>query len=653
MHDEFKKYKIKRKFKPAHHASQLAGVVGGEDIEPEEILMDSKRLKESPDGEREKLEKPIKEKILKIFLISIISILGLLLIKGFELQIIKGDYWRGLADENRIRSYPIGPLRGIIYDRNKTPLAINIPKLDLLVIPADLVKEKEFNQIIERLAQILMPGEDPPAIASREALRAGIETKIKENIGLSYPIIIEEDIPTEKALLLESQFSDIPTIRIRKNSRREYENGPVFSHVLGYLGKVTKEEISEKKYFLDDYIGRAGIENIYEDILKGVYGEELIEIDSLGRIQKVLAKKEPIAGQDLVLSIDAELQEKIYNVIKVKLNTLYTARAAAVAINPQNGKILALLSFPSFDNNEFVKGLSPELFDRIIQNKNEPLFNRAISANYPPGSTIKPLIALAALQEGVITPNKQINCPGYINLFDKYNPNIFWTFNDWKAHGTVEIIKAIAESCDVYFYTLGGGYGEIEGLGIERIEKYVKLFGWGNLLGIDLPNEKPGFIPNSSWKEETKNEEWYIGDTYNVSIGQGDILASPLQVAIATAVIANGGKLFQPQLLDDKEPKIINQDFIKKEFLEIVKKGMRESAVSGSSRLLADLPIKAAGKTGTAQVSKTKAPHSWFTVFAPYENPEIVLTILVENGGEGSAVAVPIAKEILAWYFNR
>jgi len=627
MPDEFKKLKVKRKFK--------------EDIEPEEIFMDSKRLKESPEGEKGKLEKPIKERVLKLFLIAIIVILGLLLLKSFQLQIIKGGYWRILADENRIRSLPIEPLRGIIYDKNKIPLAINIPKLDLVVIPADLVENKEFERIIERLAQTL------------EKPKEEIEGKINENIALSYPIVIEEDIPTEKALLLESEFSDVPEISIRKDSRRQYENGPIFVHVLGYLGKANKEEISQKKYFLDDYIGRAGIENVYENMLKGFYGEELVEIDNLGRSQKVLATKEALAGQDVVLSIDAELQKEIYNVLKAKLSTLYTARAAAVAVNPQNGKILALISFPSFDNNEFIRGLSPESFDKIIQNKNEPLFNRAITGNYPPGSTIKPLIASAVLEEGVISPNKQINCPGYINLVDKYNPNIFWTYNDWKAHGPTDIIKAIAESCDVYFYTVGGGYGDIKGLGIEKMGEYLKMFGWGQILGIDLPSEKAGFIPNPIWKKQIKNEDWYIGDTYNCSIGQGDITVSPLQIAMAMAAIANGGKLFQPQLLNDKEAKIINQNFIKKEFLEIVRKGMREAVISGSARLLADLSVKAAGKTGTAQISKTKAPHSWFTVFAPYENPQIVLTILIENGGEGSTTAVPIAKDILAWYFSR
>lgn len=598
-----KKYKVKRKFK--------------EDIEPEEIFMDSQRLKQEPDSEKEKLEKPIKQKVLKLFFVFIIALLALLFIKSFHLQIIKGGYWRELADENRIRSYPIKPLRGIIYDKNMTPLAINVPKLDLVVIPADLAKEQGLEDIKE---------------------------EVKDNIHLTYPVVVEQDIDLERALFLEARYADVPAISIRKDGWRYYENAPEFAHVLGYLGKVNKEEVVERDYFLDDYIGRDGLEKVYDDILRGSSGEQLVEIDNLGRTQKVLATKDPIAGKDLVLSIDAELQNKLYKTLKAKLDTLYTSKAAAIALNPQNGKILALVSFPSFDSNDFVKELS---------SPNQPLFNRTIAGGYPPGSTIKPLIASAVLEEGVMHPNDSLYCPGQITLTDKYNPNVFWTFYDWKAHGTVNIYKAIAESCNVYFYTVGGGYKDIEGLGIERIGRYLKFFGWGQKLGIDLPGEKSGLIPSPDWKQETRNEEWYIGDTYNVSIGQGDITVSPLQIAVAIGAIANGGKVFQPQLLENKKPKIINQNFIQQEFLEVVRKGMREAVIYGSAKALYDLPVKVAGKTGTAQVSKTKAPHAWFTAFAPYDNPEIVLTILIENGGEGSATAVPVAKEILAWYFNR
>ena len=618
------KFKVKRKYS---------------DIETEEILLDSKRLKESPDSEREKLETPIKEKILKIFFICVAAILVLLFLKSFQLQIIKGNYWKSLAEENRIRSYPIAAPRGIIYDKNMIPLATNIPEMDLVTIPVDLVRENGYGEIIAKASQILGLPESV------------MQEKIKANKSLSYPIIIADDIDNEKAILLEAEIIDFPAIKIQKKSRRYYEDSQAFSHILGYLGKVTKEELKSEKYYLDDYIGRTGIEQAYEEKLRGKPGEDLTEIDSLGKAQKVLATKEPIAGEDLVLSIDSGLQEVLYLALKRALSGLQTSRAAAVAMNPKNGKILALISFPDFNSNSFIKG-TEDYIKKVLNDKNQPLFNRAISGTYPSGSTIKPIIAAAALQENIITANKTIYCPGQINLYDKYGRNIYWTFNDWKAHGTVNIIKAIAESCDVYFYTLGGGYGDISGLGIEKIKNYLKLFGWGEKLEINFPGEKPGLIPSPEWKKETKNQDWFIGDTYNVSIGQGDILATPLQLTTAISAIANGGNLFQPQFLENEKPKLIRENLIQEEYLEIVKKGMRESVVSGTSKILNDLPVEACAKTGTAQVSKTKATHAWFIAFAPYENPEIVITVLIENGGEGSAVAAPVVKEALKYYFT-
>lgn len=619
------KYKVKRKF--------------GEDIETEEILMDSKRLKESPDSDREKIETPIKERVIKLFLGIVAIVLLILFAQSLQLQIIKGSYWRNMAEGNRIRSYPIKALRGIIYDQNKIPLAINLAKLDLTVVPVDLVKRGNFEEILEKISQFT------------EKTKDEIDKKIQDNKSLSYPIIIEEDLSKEKAVLIEAEFADIPEIKIQKNSYRYYENAPAFAHVLGYLGKVNPEEVSQKKYYLDDYIGRTGIEEMYEDTLKGVSGEELTEIDNLGRAQKILATKEPINGNDIVLSIDAELQKKVYQSIKDKLSGLAVSRAAAVAMNPQNGKILALVSFPGFDSNNFIKG-SSDFVSKILQDKNQPLFNRAISGGYPSGSTIKPMIAAAALEENVINPNKVINCTGQIDLIDKYNKTIYWTFHDWKTHGPVDMIKAIAESCDVYFYTLGGGYGNIEGLGIDRIKKYLQLFGWGEKTGIDLPEEKAGFVPDAEWKKQTKDQDWFIGDTYNTSIGQGDILISPLQLTSAIAAIANGGKLFQPQMIQDAQPKIIRDNFIQKDYLEIVRRGMRETVVSGTAMSLNDLPIPVAGKTGTAELFKGRSPHAWFTAFAPYENPQIVITVLIENGGEIGGVSTSIAKDILSWYFQ-
>ena len=313
-----------------------------------------------------------------------------------------------------------------------------------------------------------------------------------------------------------------------------------------------------------------------------------------------------------------------------------------------------------YDNNAFEGGIGKEEYSKLINDVNKPLFNRPIAAEYPPGSTFKPMMAAAALQENIISPTRQITDAGVI-----YSGA--WSFKDWKVHGQVDVIKAIAQSCNVYFYTVGGGYGDIEGLGNARIKKYANLFGMGQLTGIDLPGEKAGLIPDEAWKRAIKDEPWYIGDTYHMSIGQGDVLTTPLQIANYTAAVANGGTLYKPQVVDkivdsggnvvrDIDKEILAQNFIDPKNMEWVQKGMLENVLTGSGRALSTLPVQAAGKTGTAQFavsgSKTLATHAWYTVYAPYENPEIVMAIMLESGGEGHDASVPIAKDVLGWYFG-
>ena len=635
MLGDFGKYKIRRS--------------NQESIEAEEIFLDSKRLKESIKAEQEKLESPIKRKGIYFLYFLIIIFLLILFGRIVDLQIIRGSYWRSLAEGNRIRSYPIKSLRGIIYDRNGSPLVSNEPEFDLTIVPADLIKQKdELPEILNYLAEV--------SIESKQE----IEKLLKENANFSIPIIVKENISRETALILESKFSENPALSIEISSRRNYIDSPYFSHVLGYLGRINTEELQEhKNYLRDDWLGKTGLEYYYEDLLRGSYGERLVEVDSQGKIKNIFGQKEPRVGKNIFLSIDEGLQKKLYDEIRQMLRRLKTNRAAGVALNPNTGEVLALVSFPNINNNKFIHGFTKEELEKNIQDPTKPFLNRVISGVYPPGSTIKPLIAAAVLKEGVVTPNQTINCIGSITVYNKYYPNIFRIFHDWKAHGTTNIIKAIAESCNVYFYTVGGGYGEIEGLGIEKISYFLKKFGLGKILGIDLPGETKGLIPDKNWKEKTKNEDWYIGDTYNVSIGQGDIMATPLQVALATVVIANNGTLFKPQIVSRVGDKPISSQVLEENIIDneevfrVVKKGMREAVISGSAKYLYDLPVKVAGKTGTAEAPGNKNPHGWFTCFAPYEKPKIVLTILIENGGEGSSVAVPIAKDVLKWYFSQ
>ncbi|MDD5638480.1 MAG: penicillin-binding transpeptidase domain-containing protein, partial [Candidatus Pacebacteria bacterium] len=312
------------------------------------------------------------------------------------------------------------------------------------------------------------------------------------------------------------------------------------------------------------------------------------------------------------------------------------------------------------DNKDLVKN--------ILEDKDNPLFNRAVSAQYPTGSIIKPLISSAALEEKIISPEKKINCQGKITILNPYNPEKETIKKDWTTHGLTDMRKAIAESCNVYFYTIGGGYKDQIGLGPTKIKKYLELFGWGNKTGIDIFSESKGFIPTPQWKKEFKGENWYNGDTYNLSIGQGDILITPLQVALSYSAIANNGILFKPlivkeiidenkNIIQENKPQIIRENFTDKENLKVVREGMRmtvtaKNAPLASAPSLNDLPVKVAAKTGTAETGKNNYLHKWITVFAPYDNPEIVLTIVIEDIPDTQPTTIPIAKEVLNWYFK-
>ncbi len=400
--------------------------------------------------------------------------------------------------------------------------------------------------------------------------------------------------------------------------------------------------------------------------MRGQPNKIAILVDSDNKILNTVIAKESRSGNNLTISIDSDLQKLLTDVLKNKITETNSSGAAAVVLDTRSGEILALVSLPSFDNNVFTNNLSGKNYQTIIKNQNWSEFNRAIGGIYPSGSTIKPFIAAAALEENIISPETKIDDTlGYIQIPNQYNPDIIYTYRDWKAHGWVDLRKAIAWSANVYFYQIGGGYKNIQGLGIERIKKYLNIFGFGSLLGIDLPGESEGLTPDPIWKKTNKNEDWYTGDTYNVSIGQGDVLVTPLQMAAAIAAIANDGTLWQPKIVskitdsDGKivkefKPKIIRDNIMDKNNLQIVREGMREAVTEGSAYFLKDLPIKVAGKTGTAQVTNTfKKTNAWFTGFAPYDNPSITLAIVIEGAGEGSTAAVPVAKEVFQWYYNK
>ncbi len=622
----------------------------------------------------------------KLFFIKIFIISLLLVLAGRTawLQLVRGAHYAGLAEDNRLRIENIEPKRGIIYDDQGIPLVRNTANFVLSLRPIDLPKDElERDKILRYLSRILdgLPDSDPTGPdagvklvsdgPSFQLMKEALAKVKPRSLEAYQPIFIMDNIPYDRALRLLLERDSLPGVIVEAKIRREYPFTAVkpdgssadlssLAHVLGYTGKITDEALKRlgSQYSLIDYVGKTGLEYSWEKELKGVTGRKNIEVDALGRRKKIVSETAPIAGYNLKLSLDVGLQQQAEIVTKAWLEKTHTARAAVIIMDPNNGQIRALVSLPAYDNNLFARGVSQTEYDKFLKDENNPLFNRAISGEVPSGSTIKPVIASAALQEKVISENTSFLSNGGLRLGQ-------WFFPDWKAggHGTTDVRKALAESVNTFFYYIGGGYQDFVGLGVDRLVKYMRLFGLGEKTGIDLNGENAGFVPTKEWKEKTKNEAWYIGDTYHISIGQGDILTTPLQVANFTAAVANGGRLYQPtivsSLLDENnqvvriiEPKIIRQDFIDPANLQIVREGMRQTITAGSARSLGTLPVAVAGKTGTAQWSSQKANHAWFTGFAPYDKPEIVITVLVEEGGEGSSVAAPIAKEILAWYFR-
>ena len=559
-------------------------------------------------------------------LVLLILMTAVFVARLFYLQMIRGSYYRDLSENNRTRTKVIPAPRGIIYDRNGKPLVSN-----------------------SQVFQIGSNGE-------------------------------EKIIPHEEALKLISEGK-----RVQSTVRREYLYKDAFAHVLGYLGQISENEVilpTFSDYAVSDYVGKTGLEKTYEKMLHGKNGKELLEVDGQSREIRSLGEQEAIQGQNIDTTLDLDLQ------LSVKDALASVDRGAVIASDPRDGSIIALYSKPSFDPNMFssasYKTDKYETVESILQDtENQPLLNRAISGTYPPGSTFKLITAVAALSRGAIRKDTQIVDTGIVRVGEFSFGN--WYFLQYgKTEGVLNVVSAIKRSNDIFFYKAA------EGAGVENISSFAKDFGLGAKFGIDLPGEEEGTVPSPSWKEEYIGEQWYLGDTYNYGIGQGYLLTTPLQVNVMTAVFANGGTLYQPHLLktppfakasegkQNSKPK--TQNFIKKEYIDLVREGMRQSCETGgvawpffdfkvkNERLPVDgrdfieeasgsarsVRIKVACKTGTAEIAdKEKNPHAWITVFAPFYDPEIVLTVLVENGGEGSSVAGPIARKILEDYFSK
>lgn len=615
------------------------------------------------DGERNRLAvahttrylgTSISTRMVKILLASMLFALLIILGRVFYLQIIKGGYYRSLAEGNRIRLTPIPAERGIIYDRFNRELTQNVPNFLLAIVPQDLPRDPiEREKIIDHVA----------AISGRPI--DDIKTLLTKYSAYSYEsITVKENLDYKTALTLYVQNANLPGVTIESGSERSYVSSVTtstlsLSHILGYLGKLNDQELQtlhDQGYLASDNIGKVGVEKSYESYLRGQYGRKKIEVNAAGKEQAILAVDPPTPGQNLTLTIDLDAQKKMESLVKGTAEKTKNRRIAAVALNPKTGEILAMVNWPTFDNNKFSGGIDQATYSSYLNDPDHPLFNRVIGGSYPPGSTIKLVISAAALQEGIITRNTTVNSVGGITVGGQL-------FKDWKVggHGITNVLKALAWSVNTFFYYVGGGYEQFVGLGVDRIDRYLDAFGLSHATGIDLPGENAGFIPSKDWKEKTRGQSWFVGDTYNISIGQGDILVTPLQVAEWTAAVANGGTLVTPHVGKSVTDPVTKKTtvfqypshsdgLVSQENLAIVREGMRDCVTYGSCQPLKTLPFAAAGKTGTAQWSKTHPTHAWFTSFAPYSDPQIVVTVLVEDGGEGSTVALPIANGFLDWW---
>ncbi|MFH1744831.1 MAG: penicillin-binding protein 2 [bacterium] len=601
----------------------------------------------------------------KLFFINffIFIFIFILLSRAAWLQFFRGEYYGTLAEGNRVRIERIDAKRGIIYDSEHRPVVRNEANFLLYFVPADLPEGEERNKIINKVCQII--GGDITVPLIEEKL-----SKIDMYSLKAYsPLFIDDNIEYEKAMKLYLESANWPGVILSNKSRREYlytslpfnnEYSVSLSHILGYTGKINEDELQKfgDEYLPIDYIGKIGIEYFWENKLNGKGGEKQIEVDALGKEKNIVSETKAQDGNNLVLSLNLDLQTKLEKILLENLKKIKLTKASAVVLDTNNGEVLAIVGLPAYDNNLFARGITSGEYAVLTSNPDKPLYNRVISGNFPSGSVIKPVIAVAALQEGIITEHTSFLSTGGLRIGQ-------WFFPDWRAggHGVTDVRSAIANSVNTFFYYVGGGYEDFKGLGVERITQYCELFGLGAQTGIDLAGESSGFLPSKGWKEEAKNESWYIGDTYHLAIGQGDLLVTPLQVALYTSVFANGGTLYRPHLVKEilsgndavvekisVEP--IRSGFISDYNMSIVRQGMRQTVTVGSARSLLSVPVSVAGKTGTAQWSTTKATHAWFTGFAPYDNPEIVITILIEEGGEGSANAVPVAREFLTWYFG-
>ncbi|MDY6792156.1 MAG: penicillin-binding protein 2 [Thermodesulfobacteriota bacterium] len=584
-------------------------------------------------------------------MVCVLAAFSILLVRLFFLQVIKGEEFERLSENNSIRLQNIDPSRGMIFDRGGKLLVDNRPSFDVSIILKDA---RPVNETIKKLSKyIKFPADE---------LKSTIASK--KNISLYKPILLKQDIGRDTMAGVEVHKYELPGIVVNANPRRHYINRQSAAHLIGYLGEISPAELSSGKFpgcRQGDLIGKYGVEKAHQSLLKGKRGGRQVEVNAVGQVIKVLKTVDSQPGHNYYLTIDHVVQEKTEALLEGVIG-------AAVAMEPATGQILALVSNPSFDQNSFVCGMSQDQWDSLTSDPLKPLTNRVVQGEYAPASTYKIVTAIAGLEEGVIDENTTFKCPGYYHFQNR-------EYRCWKktGHGTMSIVKALAESCDVFFYNVG------QRVGVDRLAWYAIECGLGTKTGINLDHEMKGLIPTAAWKKRRFGIEWQEGETLSIAIGQGFNLVTPLQMVTLISAVANGGYRYRPEILKhietadgkivrESKPKRLGRLPASSKTLELVKQGLWEvvNYEKGTARGARVYGIDVSGKTGTAQVISRKEdedeaeeelpdhlrPHAWFVAYAPSENPKIAVAVVVEHGEHGSGSAAPVAREMIKTYLR-
>jgi penicillin-binding protein 2 len=576
--------------------------------------------------------------------VGLLLVVGLLGLRLWHLQILEGPYYRDLSENNRTRQVLLEPARGLIYDRNGILLANNVSSFSVYVTLED-VQDREV--LIQQLSELL--GLDPALVRKKLAIKGSklLPRKIKDRMTL------------RDATLVESRRLDMPGVMIQVESQRNYPGGLIASHLLGYVGEISADQL-EKPEFDDlhqgSIVGQYGIEKSYDRHMRGTAGQKNVEVDALGHEKKSSVVEKPQAGNDLYLTIDARLQ-------KLAEDLLGEEQGAIVALDPNNGDILAMASRPAFDPNVLSRELTAKQWVEIVQDEGRPLNNRASQGQYPPGSTFKIPMAVAALETKTMSPSSTVHCTGGYQFGRRL-------YRDWKAggHGYVDLHEALVHSCDVYFYSIG------QRMGIDVMAEFGKDFGLGRPTGVELPSERSGIMPTPAWKQKVKRESWLPGETISAAIGQGFVTVTPLQMASMMATVANDGVNYRPRLVravmdrstgNLQELPAVPRGKVnaKPETFRIIKSALADVITKGTATRAKSSIVTIGGKTGTAQVAALRTgpeesipkrfrDHAWFVAFAPVESPKIAVAVLAEHMGHGGAAAAPLAKEVIEAYMN-